>query len=129
MRNLSARHRSLRAVYAQSWALLQPAEQTLFSALSIFRNGFTLNAAEAVVQGTVADLSGLIDKSLLRHQRTGCYDVHEGLRQFGAEKLAENPSTATHFGDAHARYYMHYLISQSAKLRGLDFLMKLLRKS
>ncbi|MEM7029331.1 MAG: tetratricopeptide repeat protein [Chloroflexota bacterium] len=120
IRNRSARHRSLNAVFTQSWSLLQQTEQTLFSALSIFRNGFTLAAAESIVQATVTDLAVLINKSLLRHQFTGRYDVHEGLRQFGAEKLAESSTQANHLQDTHAHYYAHYLINHKSGLVGSE---------
>ena len=46
LRDVPARHRSLRAVFDQSWNLLDPPERTLLSRLAVFRGGSTLNAAE-----------------------------------------------------------------------------------
>lgn len=50
----AARQATLRAAIEWSWDLLQPWEQTALAQLSVFRGGFTLEAAEAVL-----DLTGL----------------------------------------------------------------------
>jgi len=47
MRDVPARHRSLRAVFEHSWRLLTPAQQQVFMKLSVFRGGFSaLSAAQ-----------------------------------------------------------------------------------
>src|SRR5690606_24500744 len=48
MRNIPARHRSIRGVFESAWKLLSPDEQTAFARLSVFRGGFTREAAEYV---------------------------------------------------------------------------------
>jgi non-specific serine/threonine protein kinase len=50
------RHRTMRACLDWSWSLLSPAERSTLSQLAVFDGGFTLEAAEAVVQ--VDDGSG-----------------------------------------------------------------------
>lgn len=55
------RHRTMRSCLDWSWELLSPAERSTLSQLAIFDGGFTLEAAEAVVQlnegsGPVFDL-------------------------------------------------------------------------
>ena len=52
-RDLPERHRSLWAVCDHSWALLSPAEQTVYRRLAIFRGGFTREAAEQVAGATL----------------------------------------------------------------------------
>ena len=47
-RDLPARQRSMRAVFAWSWQLLTPAEQRALRQMSIFRGGFDRTAAQAV---------------------------------------------------------------------------------
>ncbi len=79
LRDLPERHRSIRAVFAHSWRLLSPEEQEVFCALSLFRGGFLIEAAEEVAKATPMLLAALIDKSLsaaqpgraLRYTRTG----------------------------------------------------------
>ncbi len=51
MRDVPPRHRSMRAVLAQSWDLLSAGEQQVFRGLSVFEGGFRLEAAQAVVGG------------------------------------------------------------------------------
>ena len=62
-------------------------ERDVFQKLSVFRGGFTREAAEAVAGASLHTLAGLIDKSLLRLKVAGRYDMHELLRQYGAEQL------------------------------------------
>ena len=77
-RDLSARQQTLRGAIAWSVDLLSPDERELFTRLSAFMGGFTMEAAEHVaadpgVAGMVGDLdvlsglAGLADRSLLHH--------------------------------------------------------------
>jgi predicted ATPase/DNA-binding SARP family transcriptional activator len=47
-RDVTARHRTLRATVDWSYSLLSPELQRVFARLSVFRNGWTLQAAEAI---------------------------------------------------------------------------------
>ena len=44
--DLPERHRSLRTTFDATWKLLDPAERAAFMRLSVFRGGFTREAAE-----------------------------------------------------------------------------------
>src|SRR5690606_23671215 len=48
LRDIPARHRSLRAVFEQSWALLRADERSLLSRVTVFRGSFTAEAAASV---------------------------------------------------------------------------------
>lgn len=95
------RHRSMRAVFNQSWEMLTPAEQAVFSSLSLFVGGFSREAAEQVAGATLPILSDLWDKSLVRRLANGRYDIHELLRQYAA---AQREQAA-----AHARFTAYYV--------------------
>lgn len=100
------RHRSVRAVFQYSWDLLSTTEQRTFAALSIFRGGFTREAAEAVAGATLRDLAGLARKSLLRADPdTGRYSVHELLRQFAERELTSDTEHHSEILHLHAAYY------------------------
>ena len=88
-RNVPKRQRSLRAVFDYSWQMLEPREQEVFTRLSVFSGGFTTEAAIEVAGASYVLLSNLVDKSLLQRTEAGRYGLHELLRQYGAEKLAE----------------------------------------
>lgn len=104
--NTADRHRSMRAVFNQSWEMLIPAEQVVFSRLSLFVGGFSREAAEQVAGATLPILSVLWDKSLIRRLANGRYDIHELLRQYAASQLAANNN---HAAAAHTRFAAYYI--------------------
>lgn len=82
------RQRSLRAVFDYSWELLSEAERGTFMALSIFKGGFTREAAQHVTGASLLTLMTLVNKSLLRRDaESGRYTIHELVRQFAAAQL------------------------------------------
>jgi serine/threonine protein kinase/tetratricopeptide (TPR) repeat protein len=69
----SARHETLELVIDASWELLNPTEKRAWAQCSVFEGGFTLDAAESVLDladdepASVVDVvQSLVDKSLLR---------------------------------------------------------------
>jgi len=86
-RNLPERHRNIRSVFSHSWRLMGEDKRDSFLKLSVFRGGFTREAAEVVAGASLETLAGLIDQSLVRLNAAGRYDIHELLRQYGAEQL------------------------------------------
>jgi predicted ATPase/DNA-binding CsgD family transcriptional regulator len=109
LRNVPARHRSMRAVFGQSWKMLSEAEQSTFQRLSVFRGGFRRSAATTVAGASLFILSGLVDKSLIGRDDNGRYYIHELLRQYGAEKLAESPAAVEEVRGQHCKYYARYM--------------------
>ena len=106
MGDVPDRHRSIRAVFDYTWRLLSADEQGVFASLSVFRGGFTREAAEAVAGASLRSLANLSNKSLVTaNPETGRYAVHELLRQFAEEELSDNRDRANEVFEAHARYY------------------------
>ncbi len=104
---------ALRAAIQSSWELLGPAERAVLAHSTVFRDGFTLEAAEAVVAlddpaGSVFDaLCSLRDKSLLRTERVGegvRFDAFEGVRAFARERLGADARV-----DAEGRHTRYFL--------------------
>jgi len=120
--DLPARHRSLRAVLQQSWALLNPAAQRALARLAIFRDTFTLDAARAVAATTPATLATLADHSWLSLQggqgTVARYALHELLRHFAADKLAAMPEEEAAARKCHTDYYLELAASQVTHLYG-----------
>lgn len=87
--DLPVRHRSVRAVFEGSWALLDPIQRAQLSALSYFRSPFTKETAKAVAGSSLRDLLHLVDGSLLRRDRDR-YDLHPLLVQLARERLADS---------------------------------------
>lgn len=118
MHDLPERQRSLRAVFEYSWNLLNEAERALFARLSLFRGGFTRDAAQQITGANLRTLTLLVNKSLLRRDNiSGRYEVHELLRQYAEEKLAHSAERES-AGDAFSRYYLGLLAQLAPRLKG-----------
>jgi DNA-binding SARP family transcriptional activator/predicted ATPase/Tfp pilus assembly protein PilF len=118
MRDVPARHRSLRAVFDHSWELLQPRQREVFAALSVFRGRFSAEAAEQVTGASEEILEALRSKSLLHRSEDGRYGVHEVLRQYAAERLEAEARAGGSARDRHCRFYVNFLASQEPDLWG-----------
>jgi predicted ATPase/predicted negative regulator of RcsB-dependent stress response len=109
---------SLRAAIDESWALLAPAERLALSQCSVFRGGFDLDAAEAVLDlsgvedapKTLDAIQALVDKSLLytfypaNAPTTVRIAAYETIAGFASERLAESGEEAA----AERRHAIHY---------------------
>jgi predicted ATPase/DNA-binding SARP family transcriptional activator len=113
LRDVPARHRSMTAAFDHSWRLLSPREQGILRPLSVFRGGFTREAAGAITGASLADLTGLADASWLRLGPAGRYELHELVRQYceaklAGEQLAESGESAGQVRDRHSQYFASF---------------------
>ncbi|MDB5072709.1 MAG: hypothetical protein JWM87_3820 [Candidatus Eremiobacteraeota bacterium] len=108
-RTASPRQRTLEAVFAWSFQLLDEPLRRLFLRLAVFRGGFTVDAARAVCDRSGADLAmrqllaALAERSLLSTEEARGetrYRMLETTRAFAAGKLGES-------GDASAAERAH----------------------
>jgi serine/threonine protein kinase len=104
IRDLPERHHSIRAVFNSSWQLLDPDSRETFMRLSVFRAGFSRKAGQQVSGASLQTLLGLVNNSLLVRQGDGRFLIHELLRQYAADMLAESGQTVA-IQDAHCTYY------------------------
>jgi predicted ATPase/DNA-binding SARP family transcriptional activator len=119
VRNVPARHRSMRAVFDASWQRLRAAEQRVYAQLSVFRSGFTAAAAGAVTGASLKILASLVHQSLLRvNPDKERYDLHELLRQYAADKLGEADAEEEAVRDRHAITFCAFLQARGADLKG-----------
>jgi tetratricopeptide (TPR) repeat protein len=124
LRDVPERQRSMRAVFDHSWNLLTAREQAVMQALSVFRGGFSREAAHQVAGATLRELRALVDKSLLGRDLTGRYGIHELLRQYAADrlrradKLGEVPAKEAAARDRHCAHYAGFLQQRETHLTG-----------
>ncbi len=89
------RQSTLRAAFDWSWDLLPPPEKAALAQLSVFEGGFTLEAAEAVIDlsdcgdapWTVDAVQALVDKSFVRSRADGRFDLLVSVQVYAAEHL------------------------------------------
>lgn len=131
-RDIPARHRSLRAVFENSWRLLSLAEQSALAQASVFQQRFTREAAERIIVGQDAPsnvpganddilsaplLERLVEKSLVRWVtwHPG-FRLHPLVRQYAGEKLSLSSRDSVRH--RHAAFFLDYLAARAGALTG-----------
>ncbi len=117
------RQQTLRAVVDWSWELLDESEREVLSALSVFRGGCDLDAAEAVCGPDALDaLASLVDKSLVvaRPDEGDAgmrYRLLETVAEYAGDRLDERGRRAE-AERAHLTYYRELARTTDPLLRG-----------
>jgi len=89
------RQTTLRAAFDWSWDLLTPPERAALAQLSVFEGGFSLEAAEGVLDlsdgddapWTVDVVQSLVDKSFVRPRGDDRFDLLVSVQVYAAEHL------------------------------------------
>lgn len=118
LHDIPERQRSMQAVFNHSWRLLSEKQQDSLKRLSVFRGGFTLQAARAVAGTGVRSLSELVGRSMIQRTPEGRFHIHELIRQFLAEELSMDPAQEIITRDWHLDYYAQFLSSHRGNLIG-----------
>ena len=133
-RGAAARQATLRAAIDWSWELLTPWEQDAFAQCSVFDGGFTLEAAEAVLELSgwpqapppMDVVQALFDKSLLRTwvpTSQTRYDLDEpyfgmylSIREYAAGKLDDAGEAARVMTESrHGSYFARFGSTEEAE--------------
>ena len=118
LQNVPARHRNLHIVFESSLNLLSEQEYTAFQNLTVFRGGFTLDAAQQVADINPQVLAGLVHKSLLRKDASNRYEIHTLLAQYSTEMRQQNPEADYKLHLAHSCYFTNFLFQRRQTYRG-----------
>ncbi len=116
-RNLPERHRSVQAVFDYSWQLMTATEATILMKLAVFRGSFSRAAAIEVAGASLLSLASLLEKSLIRRLDEHSFDMHELLRQYAFDHLADAGQVEL-TRDAHLAYYVAYTADPDARVHG-----------
>jgi predicted ATPase/DNA-binding SARP family transcriptional activator len=114
--DLDPRHRSLVAVFDNSWQLLSPEEQNLLKKLSIFRAGFSVEAAREIANASPFFLANLSDKSLLSRQQGDRYEMLSTFNQYASAKLAASKLEFEATKVSFCNYYVNYCTKKQQEL-------------
>ena len=125
-RVLQERQQTLRALVDWSYDILGDTEQLLLQRLSVFRGGFTLEAAEQVCSAEPIDsldvldlLGSLVEKSLVMLDEQGAeprYRMLETISDYARGKLEQAGSTA----ETAARHCEHFFALAKSTNRGMQ---------
>lgn len=128
-RTAHRRQRTLWATIEWSYALLSPSEQEVFSRLSVFSGGFTLDAATAVCGDgeltgrTVDELVGqLVARSLLvvdQRDDIPRFGMLQTVREYAHAKLAAAGETAA-AASRHCEWFLALAEQAAPELTGAD---------
>jgi predicted ATPase/transcriptional regulator with XRE-family HTH domain len=119
LRDVPARHRSMRAVFDATWHRLGAAEQLVFARLAVFRGGSTRKAVQAVTTATLPQLHALLGASLLQYDaKRDRYSIHELLRQYAAEQLTAEAQDDLATRERHAVFFCALLNDLRTDLQG-----------
>ena len=124
-RDVPDRQQTLEAAIDWSYQLLPPDQQLLFGRLSVFRGGFSLEAAEVVCGFDGCDvpplLSGLVERSMVvaTPQVAGGmrYSLLRTIRQFAESRVNSEESRLP---EGHARYFAQLYGSEAALSQAID---------
>ncbi|MEV7094975.1 BTAD domain-containing putative transcriptional regulator [Amycolatopsis sp. NPDC051045] len=124
-RTAPARHRTLRAVIAWSWELLDEHERTVAERIAVLPGGVTPASAAAVCAGTTVPpdgipelLAALVDRSLLQlAPGTGRYRMLETIREYGIDRLTGTGDLDV-ARDLAAAHFTELMTRQDPRLRG-----------
>jgi predicted ATPase/class 3 adenylate cyclase len=129
MNDLPVRQQALRATIDWSYNMLDDEHKRLFRSLTVFKGGFTLDAAESVFTDTPEDadlfqgIESLVDKSFVFPEETGTgeprFHLLETMREYGIEKLKERGAFES-LRDLHAGYFKSLVAALCPSLRGRE---------
>jgi predicted ATPase len=119
--DLPSRQRSMEVVFSASWQRLTPAAQAVLARLSVFRGGFTLQAAADVAGASPKTLAHLVAHSLLRFvPAERRYHCHELLRHYAATRLQEDRAQVAETRRRHLAYFRELATQGGQALKGGD---------
>ncbi len=118
LRDIPARHRSLRAAFDHSWRLLNNNDVTVMQQLVLLPAGFRSDLVQQIVGATAPTLLRLVDKSLLQRSPDQRYIIHELLRQYVVQQLTleERDTILLRY----ARAYMPWVAKQYGARESAD---------
>lgn len=129
-RDLPERQRTMRAALDWSYDLLSEDEQRLFRRLAVFRDSFTLEAAEAVGSGSgdacgiLGGLEALVEQSLVvvdpGEGGPVRYRMLEPIVQYARARLNAHGAEAWDAGRAHAAWFLKLAERAAHEYQGVD---------
>ncbi len=120
LQDIPHRHRSIRAVFEQSWRMLTPEGRACFRKLAVFRGGFSRQAAGDIAKASYQALASLMDKSIIQRITNHRFEIHELLRQYAEERLENVPRESEVVRTRHSQHFLNLLKKMELPLKQGD---------
>jgi tetratricopeptide (TPR) repeat protein len=125
--DLPPRQRALRGAIDWSYDLLTEDDKAIFAQLSVFSGGFSMEDAEEVCEALdpFESVMELRRHSLIRAETEAAtqqtrYLMLESVRDYAAEKLADEPDGGEEVHRRHAEYFLRFGEKRAARMRTRD---------
>ncbi len=128
-RETEGRHATLQSAIDWSWNMITVHEQVALAECSVFRGGFTMEAAERVLSAGPGDappivdrVAALRDKSLLHVTEGGRLSLYLSIREYASKKLEDMGTRADEARWRHVRHYAatSHVFSEARTFHGLE---------
>ncbi len=107
-RDIPERHKGINALLHSAWDALSAVERAVMLRLAVFPGHFDADAAQAIAGANIQALSGLVSKSLVEVDVDGRYHLHELLRRFTYQQIADSGQIKD-VRRAHHQYYSAWI--------------------
>ena len=106
---VSGEYESMIAIFDSVWNLFSETEKRTLMGLSVFKGGFSHQAASKIAGASSFFLDSMLNKKLIQRHKPQRYALHLSLLQYLQEKLQANPVLATDVEIRHGSYYLGLL--------------------
>ena len=106
---VSGEYQSMIAIFDSVFDFFSETEKRILMGLSVFRGGFSHQAALKITGASSFFLDSVLNKKLIQRNKPQRYALHLSLLQYLQEKLQVNPVLATDVEIRHGSYYLGLL--------------------
>lgn len=117
---VSGEYQSIIATFDSVWEFFSETEKRILMGLSVFKGGFSDQAASKIVGASSFFLDSVLNKKLIQRNKPQRYTLHLSLLRYLEEKLQANPVLATDVEIRHGSYYLGLLRDSEVDLGQTD---------
>jgi tetratricopeptide (TPR) repeat protein len=117
---VSGEYENMIAVFDSIWGLFSETEKRTLMGLSVFKGGFSHQAASKIAGASSFFLDSALNKKIIQRSMPQRYALHISLLQYLQEKLQANPVLATDVEIRHGSYYLGLLRDSEISLGQSD---------
>jgi tetratricopeptide (TPR) repeat protein len=115
--DVSGEDQSMLAIFDSVWELFSETERRILMGLSVYKGGFSQQAAAKITSASVFYLDALLNKLIIKHNNRNHYTLHPSFSYYLQEKLQANPVLATDMEIRHGSFYLGFLRDSEFSLK------------